>query len=209
MEKNQETNSLNMGVTLPGPGILMETQRAAAENSARLASLAYNYAMSVNRAWFDLWNNRLTQYMELPKRLADAQTNFMEQAFDDYQESVQQLGGITTKATGETGAAMQQAASKSEEFVGDVRSSARQNIREAESRTTAAMQDIGAAGRRALDESQTASKEMAEHNRPQQRTGSASGNDQEPASESDRSKEKRTHNVGKNQRQSEHRRGSH
>ena len=165
MEKNQETNSLNMGVMLPGPGILMETQRAAAENSARLASLAYNYAMSINRAWFDLWNNRLTQYMELPKRLADAQTDFIEQAFDDYQESIQQLGGITTKATGEARAAMQHAASKGEEFADQVRSSAKANIRKTESRAEAAMQDFGVAGTRALDESRAA-REMVEHNRP-------------------------------------------
>ncbi len=202
MKKNRETNSLNMmGVTLPGPGILMETQCAAAENSARMANVACHYAMSVNRAWFDLWN-------KLPKRLADAQTNFIEQALDDYQESIQQLGGIITKATDEAGAAMQQAASKGEELADEVLSSARENVRETESRAEAAMQDVGAAGRRALDESRTA-REMAEHNRPQQRTGAASGHHQGPASESNRPKEKRTYNVGKDQRQSEHRRGSH
>ena len=166
MEKSQETNSLNiMRMTLPGPAILMEIQRAAAENGAGMASLAYNYAMSVNRAWFDLWNIRLTQYRELPKRLADAQTDFIEQAFDDYQESIQQLGGIATKATDEAGAAMQQVASKGEEFADQVHSSAKANIRKTESRAEAAMQDFGVAGTRALDESRAA-REMVEHNRP-------------------------------------------
>jgi hypothetical protein len=166
MEKNQQTNSSNMmGVTLPGPGILMETQRAAAENSARMANVACHYATSVNRAWYDLWNNRLTQFIELSKRLADAQTNFIERGFDDYQESIQQLGGITTKATGEARAAMQHAASKGEEFADQVRSSAKANIRKTESRAEAAMQDFGVAGTRALDESRAA-REMVEHNRP-------------------------------------------
>ena len=62
-----------------------------------MASTACHYAVSMNHAWLGLWNNQLTQYMEIPERLTDAQTDFIEQAFDHYQESVHQLSGIARR----------------------------------------------------------------------------------------------------------------
>src|SRR5262249_10905477 len=64
----------------------------------RMASAAWHYAMSMNRAWLELWSNRLSEYTELPKRLLDVQTGFMEHAFDHYRESLQQLGGLASQA---------------------------------------------------------------------------------------------------------------
>jgi hypothetical protein len=57
------------------------------------------------RAWIDLWRNRLNEYLELPKRFIDAQADFIEQAFDQYQESVQKLGSLAAKATRDAQAA--------------------------------------------------------------------------------------------------------
>jgi hypothetical protein len=37
--------------------------------------------------------------LDLPKRFVNAQTDFIEQAFDHYQESMQQLGRLATNAT--------------------------------------------------------------------------------------------------------------
>ena len=48
----------------------------------------------MNRAWMNFWSNHLTQYTEIPKRFADAQTDFVKQAFDHYQESIQELSGM-------------------------------------------------------------------------------------------------------------------
>ncbi|MGA7327039.1 MAG: hypothetical protein WBX25_21770 [Rhodomicrobium sp.] len=92
---------------LPDAGVLFEAQIAAAENATRMAGTACHYAISMNRAWLNLWNNRLMQYTELPKRLAGAQIDFMEKAFDQYQDSIHQLGEMTTQATNETEAALE------------------------------------------------------------------------------------------------------
>jgi len=64
----------------------MEAQRAATENATRMTNAAYHYALSVNRAWIDLWDSRVDDYLELPKRFVDAQTDFIERAFDHDQE---------------------------------------------------------------------------------------------------------------------------
>ncbi len=100
MQKNRETyGSDEVSATMPNAGALVEAQRAAAENATRIANAACHYALSVNRAWIDLWESRLDDYLELPKRFMNAQTEFMEQAFDHYQESIQKLGSLTTKAS--------------------------------------------------------------------------------------------------------------
>ena len=107
MARNGEPFSLNAG--LPEAGKILDAQRAAAGNVAHMASTACHYAVSMNRAWLGLWNNQLTQYMEIPERLTDAQTDFIEQAFDHYQESVHQLSGIARQAQEQTQGAMRQA----------------------------------------------------------------------------------------------------
>jgi hypothetical protein len=92
MQKHREANGAEeVRVTLPNGGALMEAQRAATENATRIANAACHYALSVNKAWIELWGNRLNEYLELPKRFVNAQTEFVEQAVDHYQESLQRL----------------------------------------------------------------------------------------------------------------------
>ncbi len=100
MQKHREANGAEeVRVTLPNGGALMEAQRAATENATRIANAACHYTLSVNKAWIELWGNRLNEYLELPKRFVNAQTDFVEQAVDHYQESLQKLGDLATKAT--------------------------------------------------------------------------------------------------------------
>ncbi|MGO9171479.1 MAG: hypothetical protein ACLP7P_05900 [Rhodomicrobium sp.] len=94
MASNREPFSLNgMSGQIPDAGVLLDAQRAAAENAGRMAGTACHYAMSMNRAWLNFWSNHLAQYTEIPKRFADAQTDFVKQAFDHYQESIHELSG--------------------------------------------------------------------------------------------------------------------
>ncbi len=109
------------GAQLPDGGVLLEAQMAAAENATRMAGAAYHYAMSMNRAWLNLWNNRLVQYTELPKRLACAQIDFMEKAFDQYRDSIHQLEGMATQATNETGGALAKTVQATSEIVPPLR----------------------------------------------------------------------------------------
>lgn len=216
MERNKQTNSLNMmGLTLPDPSILAETQKAAAENSARMANVACHYAISLNRAWFDLWNTRLTQYMELPKRMASAQSDFVEQALDDYQESMQQLGGIATKVSEEAGAAIESAASRGEEVARDYRQNMEDNIRETERRAGEGVRRAEESGRNAFEQVRTNIADIADiadQNLPKEKSSAtaASGQNREPKSEQERMKDKRSPNTGKDQpRINEPRRSSH
>ena len=102
MARNREILGFNgMGAQIPDAGVLLEAQRAAAENAARMATTACHYTMSLNRAWLDFWSKHLTQYTELPKRFADAQSDFVERAFGHYQESIQQLSSIAQEAGAE------------------------------------------------------------------------------------------------------------
>ncbi len=99
MARNRETLGLNGIVAqIPNTGVLLDAQRAAAENAARMASTACHLTMSVNRAWLEFWGKHLTQYTELPKRFADAQSDFMQRAFGHYQESMQQLTSLAAEA---------------------------------------------------------------------------------------------------------------
>ncbi len=103
MQKNRQANGAEeVSVTLPNGGALMDAQRAAAENATRVAKAAWHNTVSVNKAWMELWGNRFNEYLELPKRFVDAQTEFMEQAIDHYQDSLQKLSGLATKATQDT-----------------------------------------------------------------------------------------------------------
>jgi hypothetical protein len=96
MDRNRQTNgSEEMSVKLPDAGALMEAQRAATENASRIANAACHYAMSVNKSWLALWDTHLDQYLELPKRFVNAQTDLIEQVFSHYQESMQKPSGLT------------------------------------------------------------------------------------------------------------------
>ncbi len=103
MQKNRQANGAEeVSVTLPNGGALMEAQRAATENAMRVAKAAWHNTVSVNKAWMELWDNRFNEYLELPKRFVDVQTEFMEQAVEHYQESLQKLSGLATKAAQDT-----------------------------------------------------------------------------------------------------------
>lgn len=98
MQRNRETNGSD-GMELPGASAMLEAQRAATENATRMANAALHYALSINQTWLDLWGSRLDEYLDLPKRFVDAQTDFVEHAFDHYQESMQKLSSLAAKAT--------------------------------------------------------------------------------------------------------------
>ena len=88
-----------MTAKLSDAGMLLAAQRAATKNAARMANAACHYAVSLNRGWLNLWDSYLDDYLDPPKHFVNAQTAFIEQAFDHYQESVQQLGSLAAKAT--------------------------------------------------------------------------------------------------------------
>ena len=109
MQKTQESNGWREVTTnIPDAGALVEAQRAATENATRMANAACHFALSVNKAWLELWDSRLGDYLEIPKRLANAQTDFIEQAFDHYQESMQKLGSLASKVTHEAQSALKE-----------------------------------------------------------------------------------------------------
>ncbi len=69
MQKNQEIHGQD-GAGVPNAGSIIEAQRVAVENASNMASAAFRYAISMNRAWLDLWESRVDEYFELPKRFA-------------------------------------------------------------------------------------------------------------------------------------------
>jgi hypothetical protein len=109
MARNRDTFGLNeITAQMPHAGALLDVQRTAAENAARMAGATCHYAMCWNRAWLNFWSNHLSQYTELPRRFADAQSNFFEQAFDHYQESIQELGSLASQMQSEAEDAMRE-----------------------------------------------------------------------------------------------------
>jgi hypothetical protein len=128
MERNRQANgSDEMSVKLPDAGALMEAQRAATENAARMTNAACHYAMSVNKSWLELWDAHLDQYLELPKRFAHAQTDFLQQAFGHYQESMQKLGSVATKATQDVQSAVRETQGAAERVANELQSDARES----------------------------------------------------------------------------------
>ena len=124
MQKNGQGNGAEeVSVTLTNGGALIEAQRAATENATQIAKAAWHNALSVNKAWMELWGSRLEEYLKLPKRFVDAQTHFVEQAVNHYQESMQKLGGLATKATHDAQAAVKETQSAQDrvarQFQGD------------------------------------------------------------------------------------------
>ena len=82
MQRNRETNSADeMRAKLPDAGALISVQRAATENATRMANAACHYALSVNHAWLELWDSHLDDYLELPKRFVNAQTDLHRASF--------------------------------------------------------------------------------------------------------------------------------
>jgi hypothetical protein len=109
MQQKRETHGTDeVSVKLPDAGMVMQAQRAATENASKMANAACHYAISINRAWLDLWDSRLNAYLDLPKRFVDAQADFLEHAFDHYQESMQKMGGLASKVSQEAETAVRE-----------------------------------------------------------------------------------------------------
>jgi vacuolar-type H+-ATPase catalytic subunit A/Vma1 len=126
MPRNREAYGLNgIAAQMPNAGAILEAQRTAAQNAARVAGVTCHYAMSWNRAWLNFWSQHLSQYSELPKRFADAQTNFVEQAFDHYQESIQELGSLASELQDEAEGVMKETQEAGERAVEDFRHEAK------------------------------------------------------------------------------------
>ncbi len=125
MQRNRETNGSD-GMQLPGANAILEAQRAATENATRMANAAFHYALSINRTWLDLWDSRLDEYLDLPKHFVDAQTNFVEHAFDHYQESMQKLSGLAAKATHDAESTVREIQSAGELVGGQLQSEAKE-----------------------------------------------------------------------------------
>lgn len=127
MQRERETSgSGEMTMTLPNASVVMDAQRAATENATRMANAACHYALSVNRAWLDLWGRHLNEYMDFPKRLMNVQTDFLEHAFDHYQESLQKLGSLTAKARDEAESALRETEEEGERFARRFQSEAKE-----------------------------------------------------------------------------------
>ena len=104
----------------------MEAQRAATENASRIANAACHYAMSVNKSWLELWDTHLDQYLELPKRFVNAQTDLIEQVFSHYQESMQKLGSVATKATQDVQSAVRETQGAADRVANQLQSDAKE-----------------------------------------------------------------------------------
>ncbi len=149
MARNQEVFGTG-GSPMFDASRVFEMQRSAAENASHMASTLWQYSISMNRAWLRLWNNQLSHYTEMPERLAEAQSNFVEQAFDHYRDSIQQMSGQIsgfaaqaqveaqemvkkTQAAGEE--AVDRFRSESEEVENKIKEAATKTVRPKEHRT--------------------------------------------------------------------------
>ncbi len=149
MARNQEVFG-SSGTQMFDVSRVFEMQRSAAENASHMAGTLWHYSLSMNRAWLKLWNNQLSHYTGMPERLAEAQSNFVEQAFDHYRESIQQMSGQMsgfaaqaqveaqeivkkTQAAGEE--AMDRFRSESEEVENKIKEAATKTVRPKEQRT--------------------------------------------------------------------------
>ncbi|SRR5579883_317015 len=119
MPRNVRASGLT--VQAPNPGAIMQAQLEAAENATRIAGAACNYAVSVNRAWLELWTNSITQFTHLPRRLADMQRELVEEAIGDFQESMQQFGEFAVQASEEAEDTVRQSAKQMAEFAEQTR----------------------------------------------------------------------------------------
>ncbi len=125
MQWNRETNGSD-GMQLPGAKAMLDAQRAATENATRMANAAFHYAVSINRTWLDLWDSRLDEYLGLPKQFVNAQADFIEQAFDHYQESMQKLSSLAAKATYDAESTVREAQSAGEQMGRQLQSEAKE-----------------------------------------------------------------------------------
>ena len=108
--------SMPRSANFPNAGQMAEAQRTATENVAKLATTAFDYGVSLSRAWIDLWDSRYTEYIMIPKRLANAQSAFLERALDDYQQSLETLRDLAVRAQDKASSVMQKLKRKTRDW---------------------------------------------------------------------------------------------
>jgi hypothetical protein len=87
---------------------LAQAQKSALEMASQLGTLAFNYAMELNKTWFELTQNHLKQYASFPHRLAhcrtpeevfSAQADLIGRATNEYKERLSAHASMIEKAT--------------------------------------------------------------------------------------------------------------
>jgi hypothetical protein len=87
---------------------LFEAQRSAMEMASKLSALALDYAVELNKTWFELAQKHIKQYANLPRRLAEcrtpeevyfAQTDIIGKATQDYKQDLTAYADMIGKAT--------------------------------------------------------------------------------------------------------------
>ena len=89
---------------------LMQSQNTAVQNATRMTGQVCQYAMSINRAWFNLWSTMVMDYAALPRRLTNAQVDFIGDVLKGFEETGQEMGGLVLHAEEEAEEAMQDTA---------------------------------------------------------------------------------------------------
>jgi len=100
---------------------LMHTQNVAVQNATRMTGQVCHYAMSVNRAWFNLWSTMLMDYAALPRRITSAQVDFMGDVLKGFEETGQEMGGLVLHAEEEAEEAMQDTAEDAGRTIDEVK----------------------------------------------------------------------------------------
>jgi hypothetical protein len=122
MPRNQNPNMNGQGIGLPNAGAILEVQFNAAESASRMAGEACNYAISMNRTWLNLWSNQFAHITAMPKRIADIQRDSFEETLDELQQSMQELGRLTSRARDEAEASIRETAKQGDQMVQQPRS---------------------------------------------------------------------------------------
>jgi predicted phage tail protein len=87
---------------------LLEAHRSAIEMASKLSALALNFAVDLNRTWFELVQKHVKQYSSMPQRLAQcrtpeevyfAHTDLIEKATQDYKKDLTACADMVSKAT--------------------------------------------------------------------------------------------------------------
>jgi hypothetical protein len=105
---------------------LFQAQRSAMEMASKLNALALDYAVELNRTWFELAQKHIKQYARLPHRLAEcrtpadvyfAQTDMIGKATKEYKEDLAACADMIGKATQGYKEGLDQLANMGEEMV--------------------------------------------------------------------------------------------
>ncbi len=91
----------------PATDALAQAQRSALEMASQLGTLTLNYAMELNRTWFELAQNQLKHFASFPQRLAQCRTpdevvsvqaDLISQATSEYKQGLSAHASMIEKA---------------------------------------------------------------------------------------------------------------